>query len=166
MHCPCSLQQNLFLEVGPFDCLVLPIIYVYGIETSERLWPGLGNIGEFVHHHLSPTSNPSIPELLFLSMVTHIISGGAHGMLTHRPMQDNENCGYDNALLITSHSLVLPKFSTEPIISVFFPVWRRLLLLLLFFLSIGLVHACHKTSSLPTALPGLAKNACFALNYL
>ena len=69
--------------------------HVYGIEASGRSWPGLGSIDQCVHPHLSSSFEPVCSRALLLSVVTHIISGGTHGMLTHGPVQDNENCGYD-----------------------------------------------------------------------
>lgn len=55
-----------------------------------------------------PVLNPSFPELLLPFVVIHIISRGTHGMLIHRPMQDDENCGYETC---PSHHIPLTGYS-------------------------------------------------------
>lgn len=145
MHCPCSLQQNLFLEVVPFDCLVLPIIYVYGIETSERLCPGLGNIGKFVHHHLSPTFKP------IYSWALASLCGNSTSLVEERMA-----CWLIGQCKIMKTVVMTMPYSSHPTHWFFLNSQQNPSSLFsfrygedfFFFLSIGLVHACHKTSSL------------------
>lgn len=70
--------------------------------------PWLGSIDQFVHLHLGSNFEYVYSQALALSVVTHISSRGTHGMLTHRPVQDNENCGYETYL---SHHIPLTGYS-------------------------------------------------------
>lgn len=68
------------------------------VQEQWMFMPWLGSVDQFVHLHLSSNVEHIYSWALALSVVTHISSWGTHGMLNHRPVQDNENCGYETYL--------------------------------------------------------------------